>query len=62
MNTATNSSESTTITGVTAKITMSGATTVFNPPMPTPCSQSQKLFMSWEDSSMARTPSTADSQ
>ena len=50
------------MTGVTAKMTTSGATTVFRLPAPMPCSQPQTLFIRSEASSAARTESTAGSQ
>ena len=52
----------TAVNGVTAKITISGATTVFSLPAPTPCNQSQTLFMRSDDSSAARTHCSAASQ
>src|SRR5687767_5436375 len=45
MNTATSSSDNSTINGVKAKITISGATTVLRLPAPTPCNHDHTLFM-----------------
>ena len=62
MSIATISSDSTTITGVTTKITIRGASTVFRLPTPMPSSQPQRRVIQAEDSSKARTPSSAGSQ
>ena len=62
MNVETSSSEPTTMSGVTAKMTMSGASTVLSWPMPTVSSQFQSMVSSAADSSQSRTASSAPSQ
>ena len=62
MNTATSSSESTTSTGVTAKITTSGASTALTCPAPRLSSQPQRCTAQVLASSETRTQSTAASQ
>ena len=59
---ATTNRQNTTMTGVTAKITISGATTDLSEPRPTPFSHDQTLVMMADDSSAARTASMACSQ
>ena len=60
--TATNSRDSTTISGVTAKITIKGANTALRLPAPTLCSQSQMELMTEDASKVTRTQSSAPSQ
>ena len=62
MITATTSSDSTTMTGVMAKITISGASTVFRPPAPTCSSQPHRLLMIDHESIIPRTHTSAASQ
>ena len=62
MATATMIRDSSTMTGVTAKITISGARTASRLPSPMPCSQVAKLLNRSDDSRTARTPSIAGCQ
>ncbi len=55
-------SESTTMSGVTAKITISGASTAFRSPMPKLCIQPVMLPIRVEDSSHSRTEASKLSQ
>ena len=50
------------MSGVTAKMTMSGASTVLSWPIPTVSSQFQSMVSSAADSSQSRTASSAPSQ
>ncbi|MNT55599.1 hypothetical protein D3C72_1928440 [compost metagenome] len=62
ISTATTSNESTTSSGVIAKTTIRGATTVVTSPTPQPCSQLKKPASSVDASSNDRMPCTAASQ
>jgi hypothetical protein len=62
MSAATISSATSTMTGVTAKITISGASTVLSLPAPRPSSQPHSRVIQAEDSSVTRTHSSAGSQ
>ena len=59
---ATTSSDTSTRIGVTAKITISGASTGFRPPAPMACSQSSIVLMSDDASRALRTQSRLASQ
>ena len=59
---ATNKSEDTMMTGVTAKTTMSGPATTLNLPTPTASSQPQTWLNRLDDSNTARTHCRAGSQ
>ena len=58
----TSNKDSTTMRGVTAKITISGASTVLSPPAPTLCNQAQTALTKLEASNQARTAASAPSQ
>ena len=59
---ATDNRDTTTISGVTAKMTIRGTSTALRPPNPTPCNHSDKVLIRVEDSTHKRTVSSTMSQ